>query len=328
MRYSTAGRAALCRAIVWAGLCCAGAAQAQDYPTKQIRMIVSTAPGGASDFIIRPVAQKLSETFRQPVVIDNRAGASGIIAMEITAKSPPDGYTLLFGTIGNFATNSAIYDKLPFDVQRDFQPISRLVETPFVLSVHPSLPVKSVKDLVALARQRPGQITYATWGVGSFSHFLAEAFGLQAGIRLVHVAYKGSAPALTDLVAGHVSTMFDTAVSAMPMVREKRIRPLAIGAPQRLAVTPDVPTFAEAGFPDYGASAWFGVFTPARTPRPVVDRLHAELQRTLAMPDIRERLESVGARPAGNTPEEFAALIRSDIERFRVVAQKAQIRAE
>jgi tripartite-type tricarboxylate transporter receptor subunit TctC len=248
--------------------------------------------------------------------------------MELTAKAAADGYTLLFGTAGSHVTNVAIHDKLPFDVIRDFSPITKFVNTPFLLSVHPSVRAASVQEFVALAKASPGKITYASYGVASFSHLLAEWFSLVAGVKLVHVPYKGSAPAIAALVAGQVLSEFDSMPSSMPHVRANRLRALAIGSTKRSAVAPEIPTFAEAGFPGFAASTWFGLFAPANTPRPIVMKLHAEIVKALAAPEIRERLEAVGVEVVGNMPDQFAAQIRSDLDRYIKVAREANIRAE
>ena len=301
---------------------------AQSYPVKTIRVIVPTAAGGNPDFILRPVAQKMSESLRQPLIVDNRPGASGIIGVELAARAPADGYTLLFAAIGHLATPSALYDKLPFDAVKDFAPISNLVDTPFFLFVHPSLPAKTVKEYVALAKSRPGQITYMSFGVGSFPHFLTESLSSTTGIKLLHVPYKGSAPAASALLAGHVMSGFDSMQTAISLVRAKRLRALAIGAEKRSPIAPEIPTFAEAGFPGSGGSAWFGLFAPANTPRDIVMKLHSEVVKALATPEIRQIFEPAGLQVIGNTPEQFAALLRRDIDKFVKVARTANIRAE
>ena len=303
-------------------------AAAQGYPVRPVRVIVPTVAGGNPDFILRPVAQKMSESLKQPFVVDNRPGASGIIGVELAARAPADGYTILFGAIGHIATPSALYEKLPFDAVRDFAPISKLVDTPFSLFVHPSLPATTVRELVALARARPGQITYASFGVGSFPHFLSEAFNSQTGVKMLHVPYKGSAPAASALLAGHVMSGFDALQSTLPQVRAKRLRALAIGAAKRSPVAPEIPTFAETGFPGVSASAWFGLFAPANTPREIVMKLHAEAVKALAAPEVRALFEAAGIELIGSTPEQFAAQLRSDIDRYVKVAREANIRPE
>ena len=309
-------------------MCIATGAVAQIYPTKPIRIIIPTAPGGNPDFIARPIAQKMSEAMKQAIVIDNRPGAAGIIGVEFVARAAPDGYTILFGAIGHVATPSALHAKLAFDAIKDFAPISLLAAAPFALFVHPSLAARSVQELVALAKARPGQINYASFGIGSFTHFVTEALSASVGIKMVHVPYKGSAPAAAALLSGEVVMSFDALQATLPQVQAKRLHALAIGATRRAPIAPDIPTFAEAGFPEITASAWFGLFAPANTPRDIVVKLHAEAVRALASPEIRDQFERAGIEPVGNTPEEFAAIVRSDIAKFTKIAKDAGIRAE
>jgi tripartite-type tricarboxylate transporter receptor subunit TctC len=301
---------------------------AQNYPLKPVRIIVPTPAGGNPDFIARPVAQKMSESLKQPFIIDNRPGAAGTIGVELAVRAVPDGYTILFGAIGHVASPPALYEKLPYDAVRDLAPISRLADAPFALFVHPSLPARSVRELVALAKARPGQITYASFGVGSFTHFVTEAFNSAIGVKMIHVPYKGSAPAASALLGGEVMASFDALQSTLPHVRTKRLRALAIGSPKRVPVAPEIPTFAEAGFREFTASAWFGLFAPASTPRDIVMKLHGEAVKALALPEIRDHFERAGIEPIGSTPEQFAQLVRSDIAKFGKIAREAGIRAE
>ena len=303
-------------------------AAAQGYPAKPVRVIVPTPAGGNPDFIARPVAQKMSESLKQTFIIDNRPGAAGTIGVDFAVRSVPDGYTILFGAIGHVATPVALYEKLPYDPVRDLAPISRLADAPFALFVHPSLPAKSVRELLALAKSRPGQITYASFGVGSFTHFVTEALNSATGVKMIHVPYKGSAPAASALLGGEVMASFDALQSTLQHVRTNRLRALAIGSPARVTVAPEIPTFAEAGFPDFIASAWFGFFAPAATPREIVARLHGEAVKALAVPEVRDLFQKAGIEIAGSTPEQFAQLVRSDIARFTKVAREAGIRAE
>ena len=314
--------------MVLAMLCGSVWSYAQDYPNRPIRLLVPTTAGGGSDIIVRPVAQRLGESMKQTFVIDNRAGASGIIAMEIAAKAPPDGYTIVFATIGNIATNYAILPKLPFHPIKDFSPITKLVDSPFLVVVHPGLTIRTLTDLVAEAKTQPGKLTYGTFGVGSFPHLLFENFGNIAGVKFVHVPYKGSAPAQLDLLAGQISMMFDSMQSAMPHVRANRLRAIAIGTRVRQAAAPDVPTFVESGYTDFEAIAWWGMFAPAGTPKAIVKRLHDEIVAALWAPEVRERLQSLGAIAVGNTSEEFAVQIRSAINRYVKVARDSNIRGE
>jgi tripartite-type tricarboxylate transporter receptor subunit TctC len=303
-------------------------AAAQGYPARPVRIVNPFAAGGGQDVLLRPLAQKLSESLRQPFIIDNKPGANGMIGSEIVAKSAPDGYTLLGGTTGALAMNAVVQPKLPYDPLKDFAPISNYADSAFILSVHPSVPAQSVTELVALAKARPGQLTYATFGVGSSSHLIAELFSMSAGIKMVHVPYKGSAPAVADLLAGQVMLMFDSMQSQMPQVRAKRLRALGLAAQKRSPAAPEVPTIAEAGLPGVVGGSWYGLLAPAGTPRDIIARLHAELMRALADPEVRERFTSVGTEVVGNTPEEFAAQIRADIEKWGRVVRAAGIRPE
>ena len=305
-----------------------GAAAAQVYPAKAVRVIVPTPAGGNPDFVARPVMQKLTEQLRQPFVIDNRPGAAGTIGVDLVVRAAPDGHTLLFGAVGHVATPPAMFEKLPYDPLRDLAPISHLADAPFALFAHPSLPVKSVKDLIALARKRPGDITYASFGIGSYPHFATEALNATAGIRMNHVPYKGSAPAATALLGGEVMVGLDALQSTLPHLRSGRLRALAIGSTRRLGIAPDIPTFAEAGIPGYTAGAWFGLFAPSAPPRDIITRLHAESVRALEARDVRDLFERAGFEVIGSTPEQFAQLVRNDIARFTRVAREAGIKAE
>ena len=301
---------------------------AQVYPLKPVRIIVPAPAGGNPDFIARPVAQKMSESLKQPILIDNRPGAAGTIGVEFAVRAAPDGYTILSGAIGHIATPPALYEKLSYDVMRDLATISRLADAPLALFVHPSLPARSVREFVALAKSRPGQISYASFGVGSVTHFITEALNLAIAVKMIHVPYKGSAPAATALLGGEVMVSFDILQSTLPHVRTKRLRALAIGSPKRAPVAPEIPTFAEAGYPDIIASAWYGLFAPVATPRDIVMKLNAEAVKALAAPEIRDHFERAGIEPIGNAPEQFAQQVRSDIARFGKIAREAGIRAE
>jgi tripartite-type tricarboxylate transporter receptor subunit TctC len=315
-------------AVVLSGLVGLPQAFAQSYPSRPIRVIVPSAAGGTLDIIARSVVQKMSESLKQPIIVDNRPGASGIIALELAAKAPADGYTLVLGTSGTFATNVATYAKLPFDVVRDFAPISIVTESTFVLAVHPSLPATTLQEFVALAKARPDQITYGSFGIGSISHFLTESFSQLAGVKLVHVPYKSAPDSLNALVGGHVMSSVDALTVVWPHVRAKRMRVLAVGDTKRSALAPDIPTFSEAGFPSFTAIVWYGLFAPANTPREIVTKLNGEIIKSLATAETRERLESIGLLPIGSTPEQLAAQIRGDIDKFVKVAREAKIRAE
>ncbi|MCA3071307.1 MAG: tripartite tricarboxylate transporter substrate binding protein [Rhodocyclaceae bacterium] len=299
----------------------------RDWPTRTLRLVVPFPPGSGVDIVSRHVAPRLSEGLGQPVVIDNRGGAGGVVGAEVAAKSPADGYTLLMGTAGILTVVPALA-KVNYNVQRDFAPVSVVASVPSVLVVHPSLPVKTVRDLVALARVRPGSINYATTGNGTLPHLAAEFLRLRASIDIVHVPYKGSAPAITDLLGGQVEMFFANMLSAMPHVTSGRLRAVAVSSAKRSAVLPAVPTMIEAGYPDFEASTWFGLLAPSGVPGEIVQRLHAEVVKLLAGRELQQRLASEGAVAVGNTPTEFAAYIRSETEKWTRVVKAAQIRAE
>lgn len=300
----------------------------QGYPAKPIRVINPYTPGGGVDVILRPVTQKMAESLRQTILVENRPGANGMIGVELAAKAPPDGYTLVVGTTGALCMNVSVYAKVPYDPIRDFAPISNFAESAFILSVHPSVPATTVKELIAVAKAQPNKLTYATFGVGSSAHLGTELFSMLAGIKMLHVPYKGSVPATTDLVAGHVMLSFDSMQSVMPYVRAKRLRALGLAAAKRSPAAPDIPTISEAGVPGFEIGSWYGLLAPANTPREFISRLHAEIVKALAAPEVRERIESYGTVTVGNTPEEFASQIRSDVAKWAKVARSANIRAD
>jgi tripartite-type tricarboxylate transporter receptor subunit TctC len=297
---------------------------AAGFPSRPIRIIVGFAPGGATDLVARTVASKLQEAWGQPVTVENKPGAGSNIAAEMVARAEADGYTLLLGTVAN-ATNMSLYRNLKYDVQRDFAPITQLMAAPSVLVVSPALPVEDLKGLIALARSRPGVLTYASSGAGGSPHLAGELLEQRTGIQMVHVPYKGAAPALADVISGQVNLGFMTALSAIPSMQAGRLRPIAIAASRRLPQLPNVPTMAEAGVPDFEVSSWNGLLAPGRTPAAVVARLHREVAKILAMPDVRERFASQAAEPVGSTPEAFRSYIRSEVERWAVVVKKADI---
>ncbi|MBX3651341.1 MAG: tripartite tricarboxylate transporter substrate binding protein [Burkholderiales bacterium] len=300
-------------------------AMAQPYPAKPIRIVVPFPAGGNADIFARAYAQKLGEAWKQTPIVDNRAGAAGIIGTQFVAKSPADGYTLLFGTTGTHTTNPAVYAKLPYDPVKDFSPVSNFADSPFLLVVHPSVPANSLKGLIALAKSRPGQLDYASFGTGSSAHLAGEMLRTVAGINIVHVAYKGGPPAVTDLVGGHVSLMFNSLPAVLPLVKADRLRALAVASAKRVPTLPELPTFAEAGYTGFEAGSWYGVLAPAGTSREAINRLHAETVRMLALPDIRQKLATEGAEAIGNSPEEFAAQIQRDMARWAKVAREAKI---
>ena len=304
-----------------------GIAAAQSYPARPVRIIVPNAPGSSPDLIARLIAQPLGARLGQQVVVDNRAGAGTMIGGELAAKSPPDGYTLLMG-VATLAINPATYKKVPYDALRDFAPITHAVSVPGVLVVHPSLPARSVKELIALAKQRPGEIAFASGGHGSYSHLSSELFSSMAGIRMLHVPYKGSGPGVIDLLAGHVSVMTSNALSAVPHIRAGRLRALGITSTRRAATAPDVPTIAEAGLAGYESVQWSGLLAPAGTSREIIARLHQETVSVLRTPEMKERLARDGAEPVGSSPEQFAAYLGAETEKWAKVAKAAGIQPD
>jgi tripartite-type tricarboxylate transporter receptor subunit TctC len=300
---------------------------AQSYPARSVRLIVPSSPGGGTDITARIIAPKLSEYLGQQVVVDNRAGAGTMIGGEAVARAVPDGYTLLMG-ISTLAINPAMYKKVPYDALKDFAPISRVVALPNVLVTHPSLPVKSVKELIGFARARPGQINFASAGVGTNPHFAMELFNSMAGVKMVHVPYKGSGQGVIDLLAGHVTVMTPSILTAMGYVKDRRLRALGVTSAKRAIGAPDIPTISEAGLAGYEAVQWFGVLAPAGTPAAIVTRLHKEIVRTVQAPDIRQKLVSDGADPVGSSPDEFAAFLKAETTKWARVAKDVGIKPE
>jgi tripartite-type tricarboxylate transporter receptor subunit TctC len=306
----------------------AEAAAAQGYPTKPIRFVVPFAPGGSTDTLARTLGVKVSESLDQQVVIDNRTGANGNIGMEIVAKAPPDGHTIVLGYIANVAIGPSLYDKLPFDPVKDYEPITLIATSPNVLVAHPSVQAKSLKELIALAKTKPGQINYASASVASVGHLTGELLGQLAGIKMTHVAYKGSGQAVTDLLGGHIQLMFSGFSSTLPHIKAGRLRALAQTGEKRSGALPDVPTIAESGFPKFEATAWYGVHAPAKTPKPIVARLNSEFVKALNMPDVRERLTSLGFEIAASTPEFYGNYIRSEIQKWAKVVKLSGAKPE
>ena len=310
-----------------ATLACSVAA-AQSYPTKPIRFIAPFPPGGSTDFLARIVALKMSESMGQQVVVENRGGAGGTIGVELAARAAPDGYTIVMGHIGTFGVNPTLYPKLPYDAIKDFAPITLLAMVPNGMVVHPALPVRTVKDFLAIARAKPKALLYGSGGNGSATHLAAAYFELLAKIQLTHVPYKGTGPALIDLVAGQTSMMITGMPAVIPHTRSGRLRLLAVGNARRIALLPDVPTIAESGVPGYDATQWYGVLAPAGTPRELVMKLHVEMTKALTRPDVRDKLAADGAIPVGNTPEEFGAHIKAEIARWAPVVKASGAKPE
>jgi tripartite-type tricarboxylate transporter receptor subunit TctC len=306
----------------------AGAAFAQaGYPSKPVRMVVPSSAGGGTDIVARIIAPELSKRLGQQVVIDNRPGAGTMIGIEVAAKSPADGYTLLMG-LSTLAINSALYKKVPYDPVKDFAPITQAVSSASIIVVHPSVPVKTVKELIAFAHARPGQMNYASAGTGTYPHMTMELFLSMGKLKMVHIPYKGTGPAMIDMLAGHTSVMAATLLTGMPQIRAGRLRPLGITSLARSSVAPEIPTIAEAGLPGYESVQWYGLLAPAQTPNEIIARLHAETTRILQQPDVKERFAGDGTDPVGNTPEQFARFIQSELVKWAKVAREAGITPE
>lgn len=315
-------------ALVFAACGTALPLQAADtWPARPIRMIVAYPPGGGTDQVGRVMAERLAEHLGQNVVVDNRGGATGNIGTELAARAVPDGYTLLMGNVAPNAVNVSLFKKLGFDPVKDFAPVSLVAVTPNILVAHPSLPVKTVRELVALAKAKPGALNFPSAGVGSSSHLAGELLKSLAKIDMVHVPFKGGGPALVAMISGEVQIMFATLPAAMPHVKSGRARPIAVTTTKRSLAMPELPTIAEAGVTGYEASTWYGLLAPAKTPQPVVNRLHSETVKILAGP-TRQRLEVQGFEPIGGTPAEFSAYIKSEIVKWAKVIRDANIPAE
>jgi len=312
-------------------LCCAivaAPAIAQPYPAKPVRLIIPYPPGGGSDTIGRPLAQKMSEGIGQQIVVENRGGANGNIGMEYVARSAPDGYTLVFALSAQLAVNPGLYQKIPYDSLKDYAPITLLGAGGYILVAHPSLPVKSVKELIALAKSRPGQIAYSSSGNGSGGHLAAELLNHMAGIKTLHVPYKGGGPALVDLLAGQVQLLFSTQLSSWQHIQAGRIRALASSTAKRPASLPDLPTIAESGLPGYDAGVWYAVLAPAGTPREIITRLNSEVVRVLAQPDYRKLLVNNTIEPIGSPPEQLGQYIKSELVKWAKVIKDANVRVD
>ncbi|MGE5526468.1 MAG: Bug family tripartite tricarboxylate transporter substrate binding protein [Rhodospirillaceae bacterium] len=304
------------------------AAAAADYPTRAIRMVVPFPAGGTTDILARIAGQKITEALGQQVIIDNRGGAGGNIGTELVAKSPADGYTLLTDPGSTLTINPHAYSRLGFDPVKDFAPITILAEVPNILEVHPSLPVKNVKELIALARAKPGQLNYASTGAGQSTHLSMELFKSMAHVDMNHIPYKGSAPALVDLIGGQVTVMFDNMPTSLPHVQGGRLRALAVSTSKRAPALPRLPTVAESGLPGFEVSVWFAVLAPAATPRDIVHKLNAVLVKALQAPDVKQRLAEQGAEAVGNTPDQFAAVIRRDLAKWAKVVKEANVKLD
>ncbi len=301
-----------------------GAALAQTaatFPAKPVRFIAPFPPGGSTDLLGRLVAIKLTEAWGQQVTVENRGGAGGTIGVELAARAAPDGYTIVMGHVGTFGFNPTLYPKLPYDAIRDFAPITVLATVPNGMAVHPSLPVKTARDFVALAKAKPGELLYASGGSGSASHLAGEYFKLLTKIDMVHVPYKGTGPAMISMISGQTTMTITGMVALMPHVKSNRLKLLGVATMKRLSIMPDIPTINESGVPGYDANQWYGVLTQAAVPRDIIAKLHADIVKVLARPDVKERLAADGAEPVANTPEQFAAHIKAEIARWAPVVK-------
>jgi len=303
-------------------------ALAQQYPTKTVRLVVPFVAGGPTDIQGRMLGEKLSQRLGHQFIIDNRGGAGGNIGMELAAKSPPDGYTIVIATVGTWAVNPSLYKNMPFDPVRDFAPILQVSSSPGVLVVHPSVPIKSVKELIALAKAKPGKFDYGSSGVGGFGHISGALFSLMTNTQMVHIPYKSSAPSLTDLIAGQIQLLFNNAISTVPFIKSGQVRALAVTSIKRMPALPELPTIDESGVKGYDNSSWSAVAAPVGTPKEIIARLNSELNQILKLPDIQERSAAGGAVIIGGTPEQFGDYLKSEIAKFARVVKEAKISAQ
>ena len=301
---------------------------AHAFPTKPVKIIVAFPPGGGTDIVARLIAPRLSDTWGQPVIVENRAGAAGVIGTEAAAKSEPDGHTLFMATMGNMTANQHLYPKMGIDPLRGFAPITKVVDVHFVFMAHPSLPANNVQELVALAKRKPGEIAYSSSGAGGAPHLAMELFKQQAGVDLTHIPYKGSAPSITDLIGGRVMLTMDSLVQSLPHIKAGRLKALAVLGPKRSALLPDVPTVAESGLPGYALTNWFGLLAPAATPPERNAKLHAHVAAVLREDEIQKKIAALGADVVGNSPQEFGAAMRAESAQWAQIMKSAGIRAE
>ena len=301
---------------------------AQAYPAKPIRFVVPYPAGGPLDTVARLLGQKVAESVKQPMIVDNKPGAGGNIGADAVAKAPPDGYTILMGAVATHAINPVLYASIPYDPVRDFAPVTQIASTPNVLVIHPSIPAANVREFIAYAKAHPGQLNFGSGSTGSAGHLAGELFKAMAGVEMTHVPYKGAAAAMQDLIGGQIQLMFDNLASASGQMRAGKVKALAVTTAKRSALAPELPTIAESGLPGFDISTWFGVFVPAGTPRDIVDRLHHEFTRSLALPDVREKVINLGAEPVGSRPEEFVAYIRVEADKYARVIRASGAKAD
>jgi len=306
----------------------AGQLMAQAYPNKTIRLIVPFPPGGGNDVIARVIAQKLGDRLGQQVVVDNKAGANGIVGLQALMQAAPDGYTLAVGAAGPLAVNPSLYDKLPYDPTKDFAPITNMVNYPLLLVTHPSVPAKTTQEVINLAKAKPGSLYFASPGSGNSGHLAGELFNNLAHVKTVHVPYKGQGPALSDLLSGHVQMLYSSIPSVIAQVKQGQLNAIAVGSAKRLPSLPDVPTISESGVPGYEAYSWVGMLAPAKTPKDIVNKLNAEIVDILKQKDVAEKLNQQGALPVGDTPEQFGAYIKAEIDKWGAVVRSANIKAD
>src|SRR5450755_2917148 len=325
----TISLAALCALLAtFTALAAVGAAAADAWPSRPIRIVAPSTPGDAPDVIARVLAERLSAALGTQVFVENHPGAGGVVGSDIVAKAPADGYTLIIGNAGSHGINAAVYAKLPFDIQRDFVAVSQVAVSPNILILNPEVPVTNMQQFIAYAKARPGQLSYASGGNGSSAHMSMELFKSMAGVDLVHIPYKGSSPALTDVVSGQVAAMFVNLPPALPLVKAGKLRALAVITRTRSPLLPDVPTVQESGLPGYETVAWFGILAPAATPTEIIARLSTEIAKVVRTPEMRERLLALGAEPVGGTPDEFSAVIGRDIAKWMPLAKTVGIKVD
>jgi len=304
------------------------AAACAAYPDKPIHFVVPYPAGGPLDAVARLLAQKVSDRLKQPVVVDNKPGAGGNIGADLVAKSAPDGYTLLMGAVATHAINPTLYASIPYDAQKDFIAVTQIASTPNVLVVNPSLPVHDVKEFIAYAKANPGKLNFGSGSTGSAGHLAGELFKSMAGVQMTHIPYKGAAPAMNDLIGGQIQLMFDNLASSLAQVKAGKIRALAVTTAKRTPLAPDLPTIAESGLAGFDINTWFGLFVPANTPHEIVSLLHDEFVRALHEPDVREKMTAMGAEPVGSTPEQFAAYIRSEAQKYARIIKASGAKAD